>query len=568
MTKKPERFQPFKALNIINCLLALQLSMWVSEAAVGGVCGLSNDFVNPPMANDDSQPPVGLFNLQEFPNEVGKLGVFHVSTDSDVFIKSSSFFSNLGTNQRTCGTCHLLKAAGGFDASSAAQQFVRFNDANNVDNSIPGQRGTSLLDPLFRPFDGSWTVALGQASLLNKNDPDYIDPCIAYNNLIQYGLIKVIRDIPPGAQFTLAGYLPGVVSGIEISPEDPAKVTVYRRPLPAANLGRLNDDETLAQDFTGPVMWDMRESVNLEGFTFVARKPLKDALLQQFEDATLGHAQLDGTFRSYYTDNAIDGVNFEMGLFSAQNSLKGLRTDEADENNNKIGPFASGGAYNVEDSFLAARVTAPDPLSTTGRTITKVFDLFDAWATSTDKKKKAILDGQELFNGTKLLATKVAGVKVVAGCQTCHSRNNIGSSIGFGGTGRDPGFNIGISSNTGPSGATLTGSQSLDPALFEKLIKYTLNKTDGLPVNCGANGRLSNRITWVTTDPGLALTTGLWCDIDKKKTPRLRGLHRQPYFANGSGTNLRRTVELYQGLLNVRFTSTELDNLVAFLEAL
>jgi len=518
-----------------------------ASAAGAGVCGLSDDFVNPPLANDSSQPPPGLFNLQEFPNDAGKLGVFHVSTDPDVFSSGSSFFGDLGTNQRTCGTCHSLKEGMGLSASSAAQQFIRFNDPNNVDNSIPGQGATNPLDPLFRAFDGSWTVALAQAASKDKKDPDYIDPCIAYNNLIQHGLIKVVRDIPVGAQFTLGSVEPGVISGIQIAPEDPTKVTVYRRPLPAANLGRLNEDGTLAQDFTGPVMWDMRERVNVDGFTFTVRKPFKDALLQQFENATTGHAQLDGAFDPDFTANAVDGVNFEMGLYSAQNSLYGVRTHEADKKSNKTGPFALGGAQNVEISFLAAP---------TG----KVFDLFDPWATSTDKKKTLVFEGQELFNGTKLLST---GIK--AGCQACHSRHNIGSSIGFGGTERDPGFNIGISSNTGPTGNRLTGSQSIDPVLFGKLIKYTLIKTGG-PADCG--GRLGTKTTWVTTDPGLALTTGLWCDIDKKKTPRLRALHHRPYFANGAGTDLRRTVELYQGFLGITLTSTEIDKLVAFLEAL
>jgi len=481
ISKKNKGFQRFNALNIAICLLALQLSWWANEAGAG-VCGLPNDYVNPPMANDNSQPPPGLFNLQEYPNDVGKLGVFHVSTDPDVFTNGSSFFGDLGTNQRTCGTCHSLKAGGGMDASSAAQQFIRYNNPNNVDNSIPGQGATNPLDPLFRPFDGSWTVALGQAALKNKKDPGYVDPCIAYNNLIQYGLIKVVRDIPVGAQFTVGIFEPGVISGYEIKTEDPAKVTVYRRPLPTANLGKLNPAGTLALlDFTGPVMWDMRESVNVGAFTFANRKPLKAALLQQFQDATTGHAQLAGAFDPDFTADAEDGVNFEMGLYAAQNSIRGLRMDEADSNSNKTGPSALGGAHNVEVSNVA-------PPSG------KVFDLFDAWKTSTDPKKRAVFEGQELFNGTKLLAS---GVK--AGCQACHSRHNIGSSIGFGGTGRDPGFNIGLHSSTAPTGTALTGSQSVDPNLRQKLTKYKLIKTGG-PTDCGGgNTRLGTKTTWVTT---------------------------------------------------------------------
>ncbi|MGZ4955888.1 MAG: hypothetical protein ACXV8Q_12315 [Methylobacter sp.] len=342
------------------------------------------------MANDTSQPPPGLFNLKEFPNDAGKLGAFHISTDPNVYNNSSSFFADLGTDQRTCGTCHSLKDGGGISASSIQNKYNRYNDPKNVDNSIPGQGATNPLDPLFRPFDGSWTVALGQAARLNKKDPNYVDPCIAYNNLIEHGLIKVVRDIPGSAEFTAAVFQPGVISGITIEPESSAQVTVYRRPLSTANLGKLSPDGSLALlDFTGPVMWDMRESVSPPAFTFNARKPLKAALLQQFQDATFGHAQFDVS-DAFNPANAEDGVKFEMGLYAAQDSIRGVRTDEADSKNNHTGPFALGGAQNVEVSFSAAP---------TG----KVFDLFDAWKTSTDQKRrtsltvKSFLTGQNCF---------------------------------------------------------------------------------------------------------------------------------------------------------------------------
>ncbi|MGZ4955889.1 MAG: hypothetical protein ACXV8Q_12320 [Methylobacter sp.] len=78
---------------------------------------------------------------------------------------------------------------------------------------------------------------------------------------------------------------------------------------------------------------------------------------------------------------------------------------------------------------------------------------------------------------------------------------------------------------------------------------------------------MNNKTTWVTTDPGLALTTGKWCDIDKMKTPKIRALHHGPFFSDGTATDLRKVVELYQGFLGITFTPAEIDKLVAFLEA-
>ncbi|MGZ8225796.1 MAG: hypothetical protein ACXWT3_04045 [Methylococcaceae bacterium] len=58
----------------------------------------------------------------------------------------------------------------------------------------------------------------------------------------------------------------------------------------------------------------------------------------------------------------------------------------------------------------------------------------------------------------------------------------------------------------------------------------------------------------MTTDPGMALTTGKWCNINDMKTPQLRGLHHKPYFSNGAGADLTTTVTLYQGFLGIAFT--------------
>ena len=72
-----------------------------------------------------------------------------------------------------------------------------------------------------------------------------------------------------------------------------------------------------------------------------------------------------------------------------------------------------------------------------------------------------------------------------------------------------------------------------------------------------------------TTDPGRALRSGRWADLDSFKTPSMRGLAaRAPYFHNGIAATLKDVVIHYEQALGFVFTPEEEDALVAFLEAL
>jgi cytochrome c peroxidase len=63
--------------------------------------------------------------------------------------------------------------------------------------------------------------------------------------------------------------------------------------------------------------------------------------------------------------------------------------------------------------------------------------------------------------------------------------------------------------------------------------------------------------------------TGAWADLNRFKTPSLRGLAaRAPYFHNGVAEDLRDVVRTYETTLGFDFTSQEEDDLVAFLGAL
>src|SRR5690606_23268918 len=61
-----------------------------------------------------------------------------------------------------------------------------------------------------------------------------------------------------------------------------------------------------------------------------------------------------------------------------------------------------------------------------------------------------------------------------------------------------------------------------------------------------------------TTDPGRALRSGSWADMDRFKTPSLRGLSaRAPYFHNGIADTLEDVVRHYEEALGFVFTRKE-----------
>jgi cytochrome c peroxidase len=81
--------------------------------------------------------------------------------------------------------------------------------------------------------------------------------------------------------------------------------------------------------------------------------------------------------------------------------------------------------------------------------------------------------------------------------------------------------------------------------------------------------RNSDGATLDTTDPGRGIRSGNFADLDRFKTPNLRGLvARAPYFHNGIAATLDDVVRTYETALGFVFTAQEHDDLIAFLSAL
>ncbi len=239
----------------------------------------------------------------------------------------------------------------------------------------------------------------------------------------------------------------------------------------------------------------------------VAGAPLGGALSDQSNGATQGHAAAPEPIDQSIRDSI---VGFETGLFNAQIVAHDAGRLDAEGANG--GPKAL-----ASQAFVVGR-----------------FNLFDAWATSDNEGRRAVFRGQELFN-TRVRAGTTNGT-----CRTCHNAENIGTNKNgiF--------FNIKTS-----DGANRASDQPL----------YTLRNTNPDHVAFGQEIQ--------TSDPGRALITGKWNDINKFKVASLRALgSRAPYFHGGSANTLEDVVEHYKANLGFSFTDAETADLVAFLSAL
>jgi len=444
-------------------------------------------------------------NLFPFPDSTGILETYRVGNGP--IDLTGPFFQSLGTNGRSCASCHRPAQAWTISPDEVRLRFDL----------------TLGLDPIFRTNDGSNCDHGVDTSTVAARRR-------AYSLLLDKGLIRVALAPPQGAEFDVVG----VANPYGCS--ELATLSVYRRPLPATNLR-----------FLSTVMWDGRESSTQTGTQKIAYPTNPGDLLadlaHQAVDATNGHAQAS---RPPTPDQQSAIVAFEMALATAQ------AYDYRAGSLNAAG--ANGGPVAIGTRFMPAFfVGLNDPLggNPQGTPFTPViFNLFDAWAakgsggSDAAAKRAQIARGQALFNSKPIDITGVGGLNddlglpVIPGtCGTCHDALNAGDhSV-------SAPLNIGVSDPNGP----------LD-------VSY-------LPVITLQN-RATHEMKTIT-DPGRALITGLWKDVGRLKGPVLRGLAaRAPYFHNGAADSLGDVLDFYDQRFHIGFTPQEKNDLIAFLNAL
>jgi cytochrome c peroxidase len=449
-------------------------------------------------------------NIFLSPNAAGQLGT--VSTTGTID-RGNAFFRSLGTNGRSCGSCHFQANAFALSAEAARAVFA-------------ASGGT---DPLFAAVDGancpSVTPAHGAAG---------------HSLLLNQGLIRVGLTVPAAAEYSITAVHDPYGCALRGSP---AEASVYRRVLPTTNLR-----------FLSAVMWDGRETVQplTDRNTFASN--LRAGLLHQAIDATLGHAQAAISPTAAQL-NAI--VDFELALLTAQQTDNTSGVLEAQE--------ATGGP--------AALVAAPyfpginDPLgdNPTGAAFDPIAStLFKSWKDLSNsgryaEPRKALARGEAVFNTHPLTITGVAGLNDALGvpaingtCTTCHDTPNVGNHS------RPLPLDIGISH---------VATHESDPQLLAALQRLSMPDLPVFQVVC-QTGPLAGMVRY-TSDPGRALISGKCADINRLKGPILRGLAaRAPFFHNGSAATLQEVVEFYNLRFQMGLTEREKADLEAFLRAL
>jgi cytochrome c peroxidase len=462
-------------------------------------------------------------NRQERPDLAGlpdSSGLI-ASTSTNAFSAGATngFFSDLGSNGRTCNTCHVIED--GWTITPAHARTLAFDD------------------PLFTPNDGADcppTVATQRPRKALSSE------------LVDYGLIRIELGIPSGANFSLVSATNP--ERCAIAPGSAAagdQLFLFRRPLPTTNLV-----------FDSTIMWDGRETLqkvtNAAGFQNEA--PWLFDLNDQVNTATVTHAQgaaIAGT------EVQADIVAFETNLYSAQSNA-GFRQPLDVEG-------AHGGPQYLADTVAPAfAVGLNDPLQPGFSNAD--FTVYAAWEpgspghSALSPVQRAIGRGEAIFNQTTFVihdvpglnsaptnplynpADPLAGQDIKGGCAVCHNSPNVGNHS------TSLPINIGV---------TLANPVNNDGSANRRL------DIGRLPIYTLTNGTTDVRLT----DPGRALVTGKWTDLGKTKGPNLRGLAgRAPYFHNGSAKDLTTVVRFYNDRFAIGLSDRQIADLVVFLNAL
>ena len=336
--------------------------------AIGG-CGIAGDV--------DEQVTEERSALAADGNDYGVAETFHTSGTIDF---TNPFFQPLGTNPRTCGTCHSPDQGWTMTAEANKKLF----------------KDTDGLAPLFNLVDeGTRPDSDISTKKLRKE---------VFETTINLAVTRFTRNINTAAfQFNVVAADPSGFS-------DATRTLNFRRPTASANQTKVSSILNTAgspQDI-----------------------PATDANLMN--GAAGLHEQRDVTNNPVPTDQRNAGRDLMLGIFFAQ--IKDKEAGRLD-----VGG-ALGGPTNL--STFPFTLGMNDPIGSPATFNRKVFNIYDAWAVyAADDRhndceqdaKAAIYRGQEIFNFLEFNITGVPGFNDVAAqpvyrgtCSTCHNTPNVG----------------------------------------------------------------------------------------------------------------------------------------------
>lgn len=326
-----------------------------------------------------SREPSSADGPQTFPNRAGQAGTVGFQD------AQGPFFQSLGSNGRSCSTCHAAEA--GWTITPQLVQ-ARFEASDGR-------------DPLFRTVDGSTSPAADVSTASARRS--------AYSLLLGKGLVRVGLPMPNGADFSLQAVDdPYGFAG-------PRELSLFRRPLPATNLR-----------FLTSVMWDGRESP--------AGRSLRDDLASQAMDATRGHAQLLGDLSAAQIQQIVD---FELGLTSAQvrtNASGDLSAGGANGGPVALSQLQTGqGPFDLFAAWRGSQPALAPPPPAPGRRRALLGPPPPADAPD-QTPQTAIARGEAIFNQKRFPISDVPGLtdgrgQTAGTCATCHNAANVGNHV-------------------------------------------------------------------------------------------------------------------------------------------
>ena len=450
-------------------------------------------------------------NLLAINDATGTFATFSTAGSTDESLRA--FFQPLGSNGRSCATCHQFNQ--GQSISVAATQTLFNNNA---------------ADPLFDALNGANcpTAAAGDGN--------------ARSLLLKNGLIRASIAVAANAQFTLTVIHDPYGCALSTSASGQMMVSIYRRPLPTSGLPYISD-----------VLWDARETPSGLGTGSSFTTNLDAAIMQTNRDAI---ALFEGGTTAPTSAQITDILNYEQGLFTAQ------ATDT------QAGSLSANGATGGPSNFAGVMfypgindILGGDP---TGKKFNNnVFDLYNAWAGSSNAQQASINRGQTIFNTAPMKISNVRGVNdsssfgttpvVTFSCSVCHDTPDVGS------------HSVSLPLDIG------TERIAADESDASIIAGLTQLSAPDLPIYqiSGCKDVNGNAVVYTTTDPGKGLSTGLCSDINRLKVPSLRGLAaRAPYFHNGAAGTLPQLVDFYNARFQMNLTAAQQTDLVNFLNAL
>ncbi len=322
-------------------------------------------------------PPAPQPAAASFPDPSGAWANFPAGAPD----QANAFFKALGSNVRTCGTCHDPKDGWTVTPGNLHKRFT----------------ATGGADPVFLNLDGTNCPTLPTATLAQKQS--------ASSLLLNKGLIRVALAVPATADFKVS-----TVSN-PYGCSSTTTVSVYRRVLSTTNLVFLSD-----------VMWDGRETT--VGASFYTD------LVHQANDAVATHAA--GTVAAPAASIQA-AVALEMEQFTAQ--VTDTKAGALNAAGGKGGPaMLSAQAYAPGENTG----TPPQPAFT-------VYAAWETLVPASNASTAVLAQasigrGEKIFNTRAISITGVGGLNDIASqggvvrsvitgtCSTCHNSPNAGNS--------------------------------------------------------------------------------------------------------------------------------------------